>query len=252
MRLFFLGLLGIPFFPLLSRAEVTATIEETHALAATGEVIVDNVNGPISVDTWDKPEVRLEAVKSARTDADLKALEVRVEAAENRFAVKSVYLDKDGSWLKKFTNTGEVRYKLTVPHTATLRHIETMNGSITIANTHARVTAKAMNGRIDASGLRDEVELTSVNGEVSAEFDAITARQDISLETVNGGVEIRLPADTSAEINASTVNGSISNDFGLPSRSENWVGQKLESTLGAGAGRIRLKSVNGSIRIRKR
>ncbi|HLP07544.1 MAG TPA: DUF4097 family beta strand repeat-containing protein [Opitutaceae bacterium] len=252
MRLFLLGLLGIPFFPLLARSEVTATVDETRALAANGEVIVENVNGPIRVETWDKPEVRLVAVKSARNEADLKALDVQIDATETRFAAKSVYLEKDGSWIKKFTNTGEVRYTLTVPHTATLRRIETMNGPVEIANVHSRVTAKSMNGRVDARGLRDEVQLTSVNGEVSAEFDAVAPRQDIVLETVNGGISLRLPATAGAELTASTVNGSISTDFGPPPRSEQWIGQKLETTIGDGAARVRLKTTNGSIEIRKR
>lgn len=252
MRLFLLGLLGIPFFPLLARSEVTATVDETRALAANGEIIVENVNGPIRVETWDKPEVHLVAVKSARTDADLKALDVQIDATDTRFAAKSVYLEKDGSWIKKFTNTAEVRYTLTVPHTATLRRIETMNGPIEIANAHARVTAKSMNGRVEARGLRDEVQLTSVNGEVQAEFDVVAPRQDIVLETVNGGISLRLPATAGAELTASTVNGSISNDFGPPPRSEKWIGQKLETTIGDGAGRVRLKTTNGSIEIRKR
>ena len=253
MRLLLFGLLAFPFFPLLTRAEtVSATIDETHPLVATGEVVVDNVNGPIAIETWDKSEVRLVAVKEARNEADLKALAVRIDPTEARFSVKTEYLDKDGSWLKKFTNTGTVRYTLTVPHTATLRRIETLNGDIRIANVHGRITAKSVNGHIVATGLRREVTVTTVNGHLTAEFDTFGEKQDAQLDADNGTITLRLPAEASADLDARTLNGSISNDFGLSATTENWVGQKLESRLGTGAGRIRLKTLNGSIEIRKR
>lgn len=251
MRLLILGLVGLPFIPFLSRADNTASIDETRPLGATGEVVVENVNGSVVVETWDKPEVHLEAVKSARSESDLKALEVKIDATEQRFTVKTVYLDKDGSWLKKFTNTGEVRYKLTVPHTATLRKIETVSGSITLANIGGSVTAKTVNGDIDAHGLRDEAAFTNVNGSITATFDVILPRQDISAETVNGSIEIRIPDQAGARISASTVNGSITNDFGLPVSSEKWAGHELEGTIGDGAARIRLSTVNGGIKIRQ-
>ena len=256
--LFLFGLIGFPFFPILTRADVTATVDQTHPLAAYGEVLVENVNGPITIETWDKPEVRLVAVKSARTDADLKALDVRVEAAEKRLNVKTVYLEKDGSWIKKFTNTGEVRYTRPLPPPparppgASLRHVETLNGTIALANVHGRVTARAVNGSIEARGLRHEVDLSAVNGSISAEFDAISDKQDIELSVDNGGIELRIPADAGAVVTASTVSGSIENDFGLASGSEKWVGRELEGTIGNGAARIRLKTINGSIALRKR
>ncbi len=252
MRILLLGFLAFPFFPLCSRADVTATLDETRALLATGEVLVDNVNGPITIETWDKPEVHLVAVKSARSEADLAALDVRIDSSENRFAVKTAYLEKEGSWLKKFTNTGEVRYTLTVPHTATLRHIETLNGAITIANAHGRVAAKSVNGRVEARGLRHEVELSAVNGAIQAEFDFVGDKQDIVLDSDNGPIVLRVPADIGAEVSASTLNGAISNDFGLTPVAEKWVGHQLEGTIGNGAARIRIKTLNGSIEIRKR
>ncbi len=251
MRILLLPLLALPFFPFVGRADVTATVEETRALAATGEVVVENVNGPVSIESWDKPQVRLQAVKSARTEADLKALEVQIDSTDRRFAVKTAYLEKDGSWLKKFTNTGEVRYTLTVPHSAALRRVETLNGAITIANVHGRVTARAVNGRIEAHGLAHEVELSTVNGAITASFDTVAERQDIVLSADNGRIELLLPAKVSAEISARTVNGSIANDFGLFADAEKWVGRTLEGTIGDGAGRIRLKTINGSIEIRQ-
>lgn len=251
MRFLLLGLIGLPFIPIITRADHTETVDETRPLVATGEVVVENVNGPVVIETWDRPEVHLVAVKSTRSRADLEALEVKIDATGQRFTVQTVYRDKDGSWLKKFTNTGEVRYTLTVPHTAALRKVETVNGSITLANIGGRATAKTVNGGITAHGLRDEAELASVNGGITAAFDVLLPRQDIAAETVNGDIEIRIPDGAGAEVSASTGNGAIRNDFDLPVRSQKWAGHELDATLGDGAARIRLRTVNGRISLLK-
>lgn len=233
-------------------ANVTAEIDETYPLSASGEVRLANVNGPVVIETWDKPSVRLQATKEAKNEKDLNALDVHVESSPDQFSVKTGYLKKDGSWFKKFTNTGEVRYRLTVPRDAHLRKIETVNGAIEITGAHGRVNASSVNGRIRARDLRHEVELSTVNGSIDAEFSAISDKQDIALETVNGGIELSLPADTSAEVKATTLNGSIRNEFGLTNRKDAWVGKELEGRLGTGAARVKLETVNGAIALEKR
>lgn len=231
---------------------VTAEIDETYPLTAHGEVRLANVNGPVVIETWDQPSVRLQVTKEAKSEEDLKALDVQVEASADQFSVKTGYLKKDGSWFKKFTNTGEVRYKLTVPRSAHLKRIETVNGGIQIHGAQGRVTATSVNGRIQASGLQHEVDLETVNGSIEAEFTTITEKQDINLHTVNGGIELKLPTTTSAEIKASTLNGSIRNEFGLTNRKDGWIGKELEGKLGDGAARVKLETVNGAIALAKR
>lgn len=231
---------------------VTAEIDETYPITAHGEIRLANINGPVVIETWDQPSVRLQATKEAKNEEDLKALDVQVESSAEQFSVKTGYLKKDGSWLKKFTNTGEVRYKLTVPRDAHLKKIETVNGQIDITGAKGRVTASSVNGRIRAQGLQHEVELETVNGAIEAEFASITEKQDIVLHTVNGGIELKLPSSTSAEIKASTLNGSIRNEFGLKNRRDGWIGKELEGTLGDGAARVKLETINGAIAVAKR
>ena len=241
------------WFPFLADAKnVTAVIDETHPLSATGEVEVANINGAVTIVTWDKAEVSIHAEKEAPSEADLKALEVKIEATPDRVFIHTIYLNKDGSWLKKFTNTGEVRYTITVPHTATLKKVETVNGPIEITGVHGRVTASSVNGRIGARGLRNEVEMSAVNGGINVDFATVADMQDIRLEAVNGTVDLVLPDNVSASIKASAVNGRISNEFGLAADNSGWIGHDLDGRLGTGGARIKLHTVNGAIKIAKR
>ncbi|HWR50232.1 MAG TPA: hypothetical protein VN428_03940 [Bryobacteraceae bacterium] len=80
----------------------------------------------------------------------------------------------------------------------------------------------------------------------------MTARE-VSLKTVNGGVEVTMPAGTGANVTASTVHGGINSDFDLPVREkEHGPGADVKATIGDGGSNLRLKTVNGSIALRRR
>ena len=67
---------------------------------------------------------------------------------------------------------------------------------------------------------------------------------------MNGLLELTIPSDSNAEVQASTVSGSIGNDFGLRVNNHRYVGHDLRGELGTGGAHIRLSNVNGHIEIR--
>src|SRR5206468_6771703 len=80
------------------------------------------------------------------------------------------------------------------------------------------------------------------------DFDKLTGSA-IDLESVNGSVLLTLPSDSSADVEASTVSGRISNDFGIQVSDHQYVGHSLRGQLGGGGTRIKLENVNGRIEI---
>jgi hypothetical protein len=51
-------------------------------------------------------------------------------------------------------------------------------------------------------------------------------------------------------VEASTVSGSISNDFGIPVSHHRFVGHEMRGELGGGGADVRVSNVNGRIEIR--
>jgi DUF4097 and DUF4098 domain-containing protein YvlB len=84
---------------------------------------------------------------------------------------------------------------------------------------------------------------------MDARFDQL-AGASVELSSVNGSVELTIPSDAKAEIEASTVSGGINNDFGLHVNHHRFVGHDLHGELGAGGTRIKLENVNGRIEVR--
>jgi len=239
------------FFGLLADAAVTETLDQTYPVAADATLSLGNINGSVTVDTWDRPEVRVVAVKRASSQEDLDAIEIKVTASADTVDVKTKYNRDEGSFFGRWNSSGDVKYTVTVPRGARLKDVKTVNGSIHVDGVEGPVHVSSVNGSIEANGLRHDAKIRTVNGHVVAQFAAVDADQDIEIDSVNGKSEVVLPADANCGIKARTVHGSIRNDFDLEVAKSWGPGRKLDGQLGAGDGKVSISTVNGSIRVSK-
>lgn len=233
------------------KIDETERFEQTYPLSAGGRVNISNVNGSITVEAWDRNEVKLEYTKIADTKERLADVEVRIDAKPDYFSVETDY----GNWKTgngdRWKNGGKlsVEFRLMVPRGAVLNEVETVNGSVMVSNFVNIIKVSAVNGSVNATNIRGTANLSTVNGEVKADFDRLEAGSKISLETVNGRVNLVIPSDANATVRADSLNGSIFNDFGLPVRKGKYVGRDLYGRLGSGEIQIKLNSVNGGLSI---
>ena len=68
---------------------------------------------------------------------------------------------------------------------------------------------------------------------------------------MSGDVQLRLPADTSATLHASSFSGDLHSDFGTPTQAEHGPGSLLDARLGTGEGTIHIETFSGDLRVRK-
>jgi len=241
-----------------SQQTETERIEKSFPLNANGRVCVSNVNGSINVIAWDRNEVKLIAVKTADTKEHLANVDIKIDAREDYISIESDYGD-NRDWKNdsdhRWKNNGNVSvdYELSVPRGAMLNEVETVNGSVSVADFNNLVKISAVNGTVKAMNLRGTAELSTVNGEVFADFDKLAPGSKIALETVNGRVNLTIPSDSSATVKAESLNGPITaTDFNLPSRRGKYVGNSLYGRLGNGDVAIKLESVNGPLTVKRK
>jgi hypothetical protein len=235
------------------KLDETERFEQIYPLNANGRVNVSNVNGSIIVEAWDRNEVKLEAIKTADTQENLADVEIKIDSRQDSFSVEADYdSTKNGKREWKNYRKLEVQFRLSVPRTAVLNEIETVNGSVAVSNFVNYTKVSAVNGEVKATNLRGNANLSTVNGSVDAVFDRLETGTKISLSTVNGRVNLMIPSDSNATIKADTLNGSINNDFGLPVRTGEYVGRDLYGKIGTGVVEIRLNSVNGGLTVNRK
>lgn len=230
----------------------TEKFEQTYPLNANGRVNVENVNGSITVEAWDRSEIRLEYTKTAETKERLADVEVRIESKPEYFSVETDYSNLKNR--ERWRNGGNlnVQIKIMAPRGAVLNEIETVNGSVAVSNFTNITRVSAVNGSVNATNIRGTAKLSTVNGEVTADFDRLEAGSRINLDTVNGRANLVIPSDANATVRADSLNGNITNDFGLPVRKGKYVGRDLYGRLGNGEVQIRLNSVNGGLAISRK
>ncbi|MBA3354157.1 MAG: DUF4097 family beta strand repeat protein, partial [Blastocatellia bacterium] len=232
----------------------TEKFEQTYPLSRNGNVRVSNINGSVTVEAWDRDEVRLEATKLADSKETLADVDLKINATADSFSVEADY--KAWKWNDKRVENRhrklEVEFRLSVPRGAVLNEIETVNGSVTVSNFTNVTKVSAVNGSVVASNLRGTASLSTVNGQVTADFDRVEGSSKINLSTVNGQVNLTLPSDVNATVKADSLNGNIANDFGLPVRKGQYVGRDLYGRIGTGEAQIKLNSVNGGLSISRK
>lgn len=229
--------------------EMTEEMHQTYAIAANGRIDLSNINGDVHISTWDRNEVKLDAVKYAHTKERLDEAKIEVEATKDLISIRTKYPDHNlnFNW-GSHNNPAGVEYTLTVPRTVELDKIDLVNGGLDIRGVSGEVHASCVNGKLDARNLAGRAELSTVNGRLVAHFDALTD-SSVELNSVNGGLELTIPSDANARLEADTVNGGIENDFGLHVNHEHYVGHELRGEIGHGGARLKLSNVNGHIEI---
>jgi DUF4097 and DUF4098 domain-containing protein YvlB len=232
-----------------------STVDETYALAPGGSVSLDNVNGDVTIEVWDRDEVRVYAVKSASSQELLDGLEVEIDASSNAIRIDTDYPSSRGTrdgWRdneERERRHMKVEYTLTVPRSAVVDDVDLVNGNLLIAGVEGGVDADTVNGNIVVRDGAGEASLSTVNGGIELYLGTLGTSERVDLETVNGSIDLYLAPSVGADLRAESVNGSLSNDLGIPVSKGKYVGSSFSGSSGGGGARVDLETVNGSIEV---
>ncbi len=238
--------------------------EEFHkvlSLKAGGSFSLKNVNGSITITTWKKDKVEINAKKTTRDDPEkLKEVRIEIKSTSDSVSVDTIYPRRRNIRVK-------VEYEVKVPEGINLEKVRSVNGSVTIVGPLGDVHASTTNGKIKLDRASGTVSLSNTNGNIEAkhirgELDAHTTNGSIKLEmfsfedgvkakTVNGGITLKFDAveKIDADLELRTVNGKIYLDFPVTFQNLQKTRRRLEGRIGKGGPQLSLRTVNGSIRI---
>jgi hypothetical protein len=228
-------------------ANDTEVFDRTIPLPAGANFSLTNVNGSISVEGWDREAVEIHAVKTAKQSAaDLALVRIDTNSEPGRVSVSTIYPpdnDLDVS----------VDYAVHVPRRVVLEQLATVNGAVRVSGVEGQGQLRSVNGDIDVVRSAGGFSARTTNGEVHVELLRLAAlsapsSNPITLETVNGSVALALPASVAATVDARSLNGDFHSDLPMSLLSA-YSPRGVRGRLGAGSVPIRLRTVNGAIRL---
>ena len=215
---------------------------------ATAAVVMVNPgqNGSIRVHGGGSSDIQVKACvqTSAHDDGTAQALaqQVTITDGAGRVVAKGPASTGGQSWWS-------VSYDIWVPSSSKL-DLHAYNVSIHVEGTSGHIQARTLNGSMTLKDVIGDVDGETTNGSLSIDLIAGNSAQGmgLKLKTVNGSIHLQLPATISADVEASTVNGSVKNDFAT-APVDSKEKHNLKFTLGAGGPKIDAETVNGSVRI---
>lgn len=124
------------------------------------------------------------------------------------------------------------------------------NGEVTVENVRGPVNANSGNGDVRVNTVQGPVSAHSGNGDLLVRMTELKIADDMEFTTGNGRIEVTVPAEFNANVDASTGNGGIMTDF--PIQVSGRISKtRMRGTIGQGGRRLRLVTGNGEIEIRK-
>jgi DUF4097 and DUF4098 domain-containing protein YvlB len=233
--------------------------DQSFPLAAGGSVSIENVNGDVTIEVWDRDEVRVQAVKSASSTELLEGLKIEIDASDSSVRIETDYPSTRWSRHEHGEEHGQrqstsmqVEYTLTVPRSAAVDDVDLVNGSLSVDGVEGGVAAETVNGQIVVRRAAGGFELSTVNGGIELYAELLGRDERVVMESVNGTLDLYLDGSVGADIEAESVNGKLRNDFGIEVRKGKYVGSDFSGSVGGGGSRVSLETVNGSIAVHSR
>jgi DUF4097 and DUF4098 domain-containing protein YvlB len=237
-----LGLLLACLLAAPAYSGVTREITRTFPLRADGSFELNNVNGTVRIEGWDKDEVEIHAVKTTPDkESALDRVSIDIDSRPDAVSVSTRYPQEEGVEVA-------VDYVIHVPRRVQLNHVNTVNGTLRVTSSESIGELHTVNGNIEVYESSGNVHAHTTNGNVYLELKHPTDTRGAFAETTNGSVLLAIPPDLPADLEARCMNGSFSTELPVVMRGSAQP-RTLYGKLGRGGAPIHLGTVNGVIRV---
>jgi DUF4097 and DUF4098 domain-containing protein YvlB len=222
----------------------TEEVAVEYQVKPQAKVIVNNTVGTTQIEVWNLPQVKISALKQARTEDIVKetAVVTHLATQDNQSIVT---IETKAPEDEKVT----VDYTIYVPHGTDITIAHSIKGSVHI-RAHNYQTPSPLGN----------VQVTTNKGSITLHADQPISRT-LMLKTGKGNVELTIPTTTRARLEAHTQRGTISSSIPvtldaitttLSDKEWKQLSQHVRGVLGdESEGFITIDTVSGNIDITK-
>lgn len=238
----------------LDEGKYREEIRREFPLTAGSRLVLEALNGPVTIETTKGEVVEIVVVRTARREGDLQAKELRMEQRPGELWIGNVR----GEGMS-FTRSPHVRERLTarIPEQVNLV-ARGLNGQMKVEGSIGSLEVRGLNGSLDVAKVSGGVEVRGTNGAVDLGLGPElrstpgAAGPPIQIQGNNGSVTLRFAGEVHADLEARGTNGVIEVD--LPGPGGSTIGRlrsggTVEQRLGSGGAPIELRGTNGAIRL---
>ena len=216
------------------------------ALPPGGVVAVENVQGTVAVEGWDRAEVEVSVTKTALAPTDrLDDVRVSAESGAASLTLRTLYPDDLQEPIR-------VDYRLRVPHRVRLEGVRTLVGDITVRDVEGPIDVRSLQGNIIEEDVAGPVVARALTGNIAVSLRALPGPSTpLLLDTVNGDLDLLLPPRANADLELRTVAGRIEGNYFFEASAVPGDNTR-RARVGRGGVRVRLQTIRGNIRVGER
>lgn len=219
----------------------SVTEKQTYALNKGAAFSIATLNGEIKVEAWDQQQAEVKIIKRSKNGVDIQSLPITVKS------------DKDNLLFDATQVRGDIQisFEVKLPRNLGAVKFTSTNGSINLSDISGNIIVEATNGEIQLDNVSGVERVTTVNGGIEAELKSMPTDRPMKFETTNGEINLSFNPDFNANLDASTVHGSIDIDdeIGINVQKSRPFGQKANGAIGKGGPPLTVTTVNGGINI---
>lgn len=219
-------------------------ITKTLPLDPEGTLSIRNFSGNIRVEGWDEERAELKIIKRGGSADDRRNARVTLAHDDEHLSLAA-----PGAG-----GPVEVAFEVRVPRGLQKVEISSASSEVRVSKLEAPLVVNVKTGSIKLEDVRGEARTGIFNGDTEVIYGGDGAGRGSQQEfsSVNGDIDVTFAAETNADLTAEVVQGDIEVDDSLGLRvQKRMVGRKVEGRVGEGGETLSIKSVNGSIKIKK-
>lgn len=252
--------LVIVFSLVLFLAVVTAAqdFQKTYSLGPDGSISIHNVSRDIQVKGYDGETIQVKGFKEGK---DRDRVEVDDRSDGNHLELRVNYprnCNCDASIRFQIEVPRAVRYRFDALSTASgdievggvtgdLK-VDSASGDVRIKDVSGTIHASTASGDVSIDNVKGPVSASSASGDVEVQISRLEGSNKMTFSTASGDVSVKLPGNLDAEIEISSISGSIHTDFPIEiQEQEHGPGSHARGRLGSGTTHLSLSSASGDV-----
>jgi DUF4097 and DUF4098 domain-containing protein YvlB len=259
--------------------------EKRFTVSGAPDLHLTTFDGAIEIRSGSDGEVQLEIEKRGPSEDEIKKLQVDIKQDGNRIDVEvkkpsseivfgfghitptaklivtmpksgnvvarsgdgSIRIDGVTGHLDLHTGDGSIKAN-SIGGDVTL---QTGDGSVTLDGITGRLDLQTSDGSVTVAGSPEVAKVHTGDGSITFRAESGAAmKDDWSFTTGDGSVSLYLPGDFSAELDASTGDGSVHSELNVSGSSQDREKRSLRGRLGQGGKLLKVRTGDGTIRLR--
>jgi hypothetical protein len=213
---------------------------KAYTIPARGSIRVINVSGDVKVVAYGGSNI---VVAGYKQGPDRNLVQIEDNSDSNHIDLRVRYPESRNC-------NASVNFEIQVPQGIeyNFERLASVSGRVEVAGVAGRLRAESVSGDVDIRNVAGIVSASAVSGNVDVEITSLQDSGDMKFSSVSGNVNVRAPANLDADIEMSSVSGSLKTGYPIEVQEQRYgSGRSARGRVGSGGHSLRITTVSGRV-----